>query len=156
MHRFKRVYTVYGNTKVVVTFHGESLMFSHVHVGARNLSKLVCFYEAILSRLGLVQIPEGNGGSAQGVGWKYPDKRWPQFYVQLPVNGLPSTWGNGVQVSFLVASHADVKEIWELAITMGGTDEGPPGFREYATDFFAAYCRDPEGNKLCFVCAPEA
>lgn len=34
----------------------------------------------------------------------------------------------------------------------GGTNEGAPGLRkQYAPDFFAAYCRDPEGNKLCFV-----
>ena len=131
-------------------------MFSHVHVGARDLGKLVDFYEPILSRLGLVQMPEGNGGSTQGVGWKYPDKRWPQFFVQLPVNNLPATWGNGVQISFLVASQAEVREIWEFAINSGGTDEGAPGFREYAADFFAAYCRDPEGNKLCFVYTSEA
>lgn len=82
-------------------------MFSHVHVGARELDKLVVFYEPILAKLGLEKMPEGNGGPAQGVGWKYPDKRWPQFYVQVPENGLPSTWGNGVQVSFLAASQED-------------------------------------------------
>ncbi|MBZ6388539.1 MULTISPECIES: VOC family protein [Pantoea] len=60
-----------------------------------------------------------------------------------------------MQVSFLVASQEEVQEIWHLALKMGGTNEGKPGFREYASDFYAAYCRDPEGNKLCFVHAPE-
>lgn len=128
-------------------------MFSHIHVGARELERLVVFYDVILSRLGLIQMPQGNGGSAQGVGWQYPDRRWPQFYVQHPVNGLPATWGNGAQVSFFAASEAQVREVWELAVSQGGTDEGKPGFREYAPDFYAAYCRDPEGNKLCFVYA---
>lgn len=130
-------------------------MFSHVHVGARDLNALVAFYEPLLAKLGFEQMPEGNGGQAKGVGWKYPYKRWPQFYVQGPENGLPSTWGNGMQVSFLVASQEEVQEIWHLAMKMGGADEGKPGFREYASDFYAAYCRDPEGNKLCFVHAPE-
>ncbi|WP_431038459.1 VOC family protein [Pseudomonas yamanorum] len=129
-------------------------MFSHVHVGARDLECLVAFYDALLVKLGLIKMPAGNGGSAQGVGWQYPNKRWPQFYVQHPANGLPATWGNGVQVSFMVASEAQVREAWALAIEMGGANEGKPGFREYASDFYAAYCRDPEGNKLCFVYAP--
>jgi predicted lactoylglutathione lyase len=60
-----------------------------------------------------------------------------------------------VQVSFLAASEAQVREVWALAIEMGGTNEGKPGFREYASDFYAAYCRDPEGNKLCFAYAPD-
>jgi hypothetical protein len=39
---------------------------------------------------------------------------------------------------------------------MGGLDEGPPGPRpQYSEGYFGAYCRDPEGNKLCFVYAPD-
>jgi predicted lactoylglutathione lyase len=75
--------------------------------------------------------------------------------VQVPENGLPSTWDNGMQVNFLVASKEEVQEIWRLAIRIGGTDYGKPGFREYASDFYAIYSRDPEGNKLYFVHASE-
>lgn len=52
-------------------------MLSHVHVGARNLECLVAFYDALLAKLGLIQICEGNGGSAQGVGWPYPGLKCP-------------------------------------------------------------------------------
>jgi hypothetical protein len=39
-------------------------------------------------------------------------------------------------------------------LRQGGLDEGAPALRpQYASDFYAAYCRDPEGNKLAFVCA---
>jgi len=103
-------------------------MFSHVHVGARDLECLVVFYDALLAKLGLIQMPEGNGGAARGVGWRYPNRRWPQFYVQHPINGLAATWGNGVQVSFLAASEAQVREVWALAIEMGGTNEGSRAF----------------------------
>jgi hypothetical protein len=56
-------------------------MFSHIYVGARELERLVGFYYSILSRLGLIQMPQGDGGGAQGVGWQYLDRRRPQFYV---------------------------------------------------------------------------
>jgi len=35
----------------------------------------------------------------------------------------------------------------------GGSDEGKPAFRpQYSDTFYAAYVRDPDGNKLAFVC----
>jgi hypothetical protein len=34
----------------------------------------------------------------------------------------------------------------------GGTDEGAPGPRpQFAADYYGAYVRDPDGNKLHFV-----
>ncbi len=42
-----------------------------------------------------------------------------------------------------------------------GTSDGAPGLRpQYNPDFYAAYVRDPDGNKLAAVCrgfvAPQA
>jgi catechol 2,3-dioxygenase-like lactoylglutathione lyase family enzyme len=37
------------------------------------------------------------------------------------------------------------------ALAQGGTDEGAPGLRPYGAGFFAAYVRDPDGNKLSAV-----
>jgi len=37
--------------------------------------------------------------------------------------------------------------------TTGATDEGAPGPRpQYTPDWYAAYLRDPTGNKLAIVC----
>ena len=85
-------------------------------------------------------------------GWTSAGREWPQFFVQLPFNGLPATWGNGAQVSFAAPSRGAVDAAWQAAIANGGIDEGKPGLREhYGPDYYGAYCRDPEGNKLCFV-----
>ncbi|MHC2353042.1 hypothetical protein ACVMB3_002500 [Sinorhizobium meliloti] len=32
------------------------------------------------------------------------------------------------------------------------TDEGAPGLRPFHANFYAAYVRDPDGNKLSAVC----
>jgi catechol 2,3-dioxygenase-like lactoylglutathione lyase family enzyme len=127
-------------------------MYSHVVVGARDLSLLTAFYDATLAPLGLVRTGDGRIGEQPGMLWAYPGRRWPQFCVQPPFNGLPSTWGNGVQVSFAAPTREAVDAAWQAALFHGGTDEGEPGLRErYAPDYYGAYCRDPEGNKLCFV-----
>lgn len=130
----------------------EASLFSHIILGARDLGRLTAFYDATLAPLGLVRVDEPEDGGPSGAMWVMPGHRWPQFFVQLPWNGLPATWGNGTQVSFAAPSPAAVDAAWAAAIAQGGSDEGAPGLRpHYAPDYYGAYCRDPEGNKLCFV-----
>ena len=127
-------------------------MFSHIQIGARDLERLIAFYDAVLAPLGLVRMDAESDGGPAGAGWHTPGTPYPLFYVQLPFNGLPATWGNGVQVSFAAGSREQVRAAWQAAIEQGGSDEGEPGIREhYSPDYYGAYCRDPEGNKLCFV-----
>jgi hypothetical protein len=76
------------------------------------------------------------------------DDRWPQFVVREPFDGLPATSGNGTQISFLAGSRACVDGAWAAALAMA---DAMKAHQLCAHDFYAAYCRDPEGNKLCFV-----
>jgi lactoylglutathione lyase len=56
-------------------------------------------------------------------------------------------------VAFLVHARAKVNEAYQLALKHGGSSEGAPGLRpEYHEHYYAAYFKDPEGNKLCVVC----
>lgn len=127
-------------------------MFSHIQIGARDLPAMIEFYDTVLAALGLIRMPAEDDGGPAGAGWQAAGKPWPQFFVQLPFNGLPATWGNGTQISFAANTQQQVQAAWEAAIAMGGLDEGAPGLRpQYAADYYGAYCRDPEGNKLCFV-----
>ncbi|MFF7710668.1 VOC family protein [Pseudomonas sp. NPDC007930] len=128
-------------------------MFSHIILGARDLAALAAFYDPVLAALGLQRMPDEDDGGPAGVGWQLPGQRLPQFFVQLPFNGQPASAGNGTQVSFLAASREQVDAAWAAALAAGGVDEGAPGVRpRYAADYYGAYCRDPEGNKLCVVC----
>lgn len=132
--------------------NGQAGMYSHIILGARDLELLGRFYDAVLAPLGLVRMGQEDDGGPPGIGWVIPGRHWPQFFVQLPFNGLPATWGNGTQVSFMAPSPAAVDAAWQAALARGGVDEGAPGIRaHYAPDYYGAYCRDPEGNKLCFV-----
>lgn len=127
-------------------------MFSHIIVGARDLDRMTRFYTPVLAAIGLVLMPDEDDGGPAGQGWHRPGTRWPQFYIQEPFNGSPAAPGNGTQVSFACASPAQVDAAWAAALANGGSDEGPPGVRaHYDPDYYGAYCRDPEGNKLCFV-----
>jgi predicted lactoylglutathione lyase len=61
--------------------------------------------------------------------------------------------GNGSMVAFRAKSWRQVDDFHAAALACGGTSEGPPGLRpQYNPDFYAAYVRDPDGNKLAVVC----
>ena len=56
-------------------------------------------------------------------------------------------------VAFGAKSWRQVDEFHAVALAHGGTSEGLPGIRpHYNPDFYAAYVRDPDGNKLAVVC----
>ncbi|MFM7444877.1 MAG: VOC family protein, partial [Tabrizicola sp.] len=70
-----------------------------------------------------------------------------------PFDGNPASVGNGTMVSFLAQTRAQVDAFHAAALAHGGTDEGAPGLRpQYGPHFYAAYVRDPDGNKLNAVC----
>ncbi len=70
----------------------------------------------------------------------------PGLPIAVPFDGNPATAGNGVLVALEAKDKAQVDRIHRLALSLGGTDEGPPGPR--GEGFYAAYSRDPDGNKL--------
>ena len=55
--------------------------------------------------------------------------------------------GNGTMVALQAKDKDQVHRLYKIAMAHGGTDEGPPGPRG-DSGFYAAYFRDPDGNKL--------
>ena len=60
--------------------------------------------------------------------------------------------GNGTMVAIEAKDREQVQKLHEIALAHGGSDEGEPGPRgepnENGMLFYAAYFRDPDGNKL--------
>ena len=55
--------------------------------------------------------------------------------------------------AFLASSRAQVDAVYQVALAHGGSSEGAPGLRpEYHANYYGAYVRDTEGNKLCVAC----
>jgi hypothetical protein len=74
----------------------------------------------------------------------------PGIGVIKPFDGKAATVGNGMMVALMCDSPSKVKAIYDKAIKLGGKDEGPPGLRW--GNFYAAYFRDLDGNKLNAFC----
>ncbi|MFW6413186.1 MAG: VOC family protein [Oceanicaulis sp.] len=116
-------------------------MIGYVTLGTNNLEKAVAFYEPIAKLLDTPRMMEGE----TYVAWGRPDGA-AGIGIMKPFDGNPASVGNGVMVALLARDEAHVKEIYEIALANGGTDEGAPGLR--GGGFYAAYFRDPDGNKL--------
>jgi catechol 2,3-dioxygenase-like lactoylglutathione lyase family enzyme len=126
-------------------------MFSYVSLGTRDLSRSIAFYDAVLAPLGHLRIPDYDPG-ATSAAWGLDDPG-PHLWVTAPFDGNPASVGNGTMVSFLAETRAAVDAFHAAALAHGGTDEGAPGLRpDYGAAFYAAYVRDPDGNKLNAVC----
>ncbi len=72
-----------------------------------------------------------------------------QFSVETPVDGRPASAGNGVHVAFQARDRAMVQAFYEMGLAHGGIDDGAPGVRpEYDANYYGAFVRDPDGNKV--------
>ncbi len=126
-------------------------MFSYISLGTRNLAQALRFYDAVLAPLGHQRI-EDYDPDDRSAAWGLDDPG-PHLWVTEPFDGQPATVGNGTMVSFLAPSRAAVDAFHAAALAQGGSDEGGPGLRpQYGAHFYAAYVRDPDGNKLNAVC----
>lgn len=121
-------------------------IFTHVCVGTNDLPKANKFYDASLKPLGISNLgPMGDGATLYGAGA-------PEFVVLTPGNGLPSTYANGGTLGFAASSRAAVREFHAAGVANGGKCEGAPGPRNFTPTSYAAYLRDPDGNKICAYC----
>lgn len=124
------------------------MAIDHVSVGVTNMKRSKSFYDAALAPLGMTPImPVEIRGQLVGVGYGMNGK--PSFWIQLPINGQPASMGNGVHIAFTAPNHAAVDAFFLAALEQGGIEDGKPGLRtEYHPDYYGAFVRDPDGNKI--------
>ena len=117
-------------------------MIGYVTLGTTDLARGAKFYDAIAKEMGTGRMMEeetfiawGTPGGGAGIGLTYP------------FDQKPASVGNGVMVALEAKDREQVDRLYEIALANGGSDEGPPGPRG-DQGFYAAYFRDPDGNKL--------
>ena len=125
-------------------------LLHHTCVGTNDMNRAVTFYQAILGALGAQVVGEVPDHATM-----FGREDGPEFFVLKPGNGEPATFANGGTYGFNAESRSQVDEFHARGLANGGTDEGPPGPRDFAPNAYAAYLRDPDGNKICAVCFAE-
>ena len=120
-------------------------MIGYSTVGTNDIDTAAAFYDALFATLGAKRQFDSKTFIAWG-----RDMNSPAFAVAKPYDGNASTVGNGVIVALVMSNTEQVDALYAKALELGGSDEGPPGDR--GDSFYAAYFRDPDGNKLNAFC----
>jgi len=140
-------------------------MFTYICLGTNDLERAIRFYDAALGALGLRRCgaddPDMAGTMAGWGTYENDGATEIALWVCRPFDGRAAIAGNGTMVALRATSWREVDAFHAAAIAAGGRSEGLPGLRlHYNPDFYAAYVRDPDGNKLAAVCrgftAPQA
>ena len=122
-------------------------MIGYVCIGTNDLGSAARFYDELLAVLGAKR----NGETERYVSWGLTPDGVSLLLIK-PHNGQPATAGNGNMTALAANSTAQVDAVYKKAIALGAKDEGPPGAR--SETFYAAFFRDPEGNKLAAYYSP--
>lgn len=122
-------------------------MFDHIDCPVTDIRRSITFYDALLAPLGLVRLitrltPAGGGASNAGYGRDGHAGFW-----------LSDASRKGrLHVGFSAATREAVEAFHAAGLAAGGTDNGAPGLRPYAANYFAAYIIDPDSHNIEAVC----
>ena len=125
-------------------------MISHACIGVRDLNRAIQFYDTVLGIIGANEVIKNErvkmyGTSVDG----------PKLMVCTPFNKKEASVGNGSMVMIQADSQESVKKLYEKALELGASDEGPPDDR-LGGIIYAAYIRDLDGNKIGFLHRPKS
>jgi catechol 2,3-dioxygenase-like lactoylglutathione lyase family enzyme len=117
-------------------------MIDHVSIAVRDLDAMGRFYEAVLGTLGHAKLRD----QADTLGF---GKRYPEFWLNhRPAMALAPV-DSGHHVCLRAADMQAVEAFHKAALRAGGSCDGAPGWRpEYSDGYYAAFIRDPEGNRI--------
>jgi len=117
-------------------------MIDHVSIAVKDLTASTAFYQRVLAPLGMTLLVERS--SAAGFG-----KRYPEFWLNArPAMAAPGE-DTGAHVCLRTPSEDAVRAFHAAGVDGGGRCDGAPGMRTASTtDYFAAFIRDPDGNRI--------
>jgi catechol 2,3-dioxygenase-like lactoylglutathione lyase family enzyme len=118
-------------------------MIDHISMAVRDLAKAEPFYIALLAPLGMTKL-RAWPKAAIGFGKKYPE-----FWINRRDAMGRVAEDSGVHICLRAQDSAAVDAFHAAALKGGGTSDGAPGLREkYHGNYYAAFIRDPDGNRI--------
>jgi catechol 2,3-dioxygenase-like lactoylglutathione lyase family enzyme len=124
-------------------------MIDHISVGVSDLERAAGFYEATLAPLGLVRLV--TRPATVGFG-----KAYPEFWINLRADMARVAPDSGVHICLRAKSTGEVDAFHAAALNAGGSSDGAPGLRPHdRVRYYAAFVRDPDGNRIEAVTFPK-
>ena len=117
-------------------------MIDHISIGVSDLERSARFYEATLAPLGLTRVVTRPATIGFG-------KAYPEFWINWRPRMRPAAPESGSHICLRSKSAAEVDGFHEAALKAGGESDGAPGLRPHdRVRYYAAFIRDPDGNRI--------
>ena len=125
-------------------------MIDHVSVSVADIDRAARFYEAALAALGFSRLVTRPATIGFG-------KAYPEFWINLRQDMAKAPHESGTHVCLRAKSTAEIDAFHAAALRSGGTSDGAPGLRPHdRVKYYAAFVRDPDGNRIEAVTFPPA
>jgi catechol 2,3-dioxygenase-like lactoylglutathione lyase family enzyme len=123
-------------------------MIDHISVGVSDLGRSARFYEQTLASLGLTRLVTRPGTVGFG-------KSYPELWINLRAGMPPVAPESGCHICLRATSTGEVDTFHAAALKAGGSSDGAPGLRPHdRVKYYAAFIRDPDGNRIEAVTFP--
>ena len=120
-------------------------LLDHVSITVRSLERAKPFYIGIMSALGAIIAYERD----DAIGFGQRNRPDSDGHTYLSVYQSPHASPDPRRHwCFRAASVEQVHAFHAAGVAARGTDDGSPGLRNYHPQYYAAFLRDPEGNKV--------
>lgn len=116
-------------------------MIGHIGFYVNNLKESKTFYTPLLKTLGYEMIFENEACLCLG------REGIAHFEVYV---GKPHT--SPIHIAFSCDSQEMVNQFYAVALELGATSNGEPGYRNYLPNYYACFVLDPNGHNLEGVC----
>ncbi len=117
-------------------------MIDHISIAVRDLAVAGRFYELVLATIGLNKLIVRP--TTIGFGKTYPD-----FWLNQRRDMAPANPNSGMHVCLRASGPEAIEAFHSTALRAGGLSDGAPGLRpEYTAGYYAAFIRDPDGNRI--------
>jgi catechol 2,3-dioxygenase-like lactoylglutathione lyase family enzyme len=117
-------------------------MIDHISIAVRDLDRSARFYQGVLAAIGyekLVVRPRTIGFG----------KAYPEFWLNLRATMGAVEVDGGAHVALRVRTIELVDAFHAAGLAAGGTSDGAPGLRpQHGEGYYAAFVRDPDGNRI--------
>ncbi|MCK2148512.1 VOC family protein [Marinobacter alexandrii] len=119
-------------------------MIGYVTIGVSDINKAKDFYTKLLTDMDAkILLDMGR------IAFIGKNMGTPMLAVCEPFNQEPNHPGNGNMFALQPGSKEAVDAHYHKALELGGSCDGEPGQR-IPNQFYGAYVKDPDGNKLAF------
>lgn len=120
-------------------------MIDHLSITTTDVDRAQVFYDAVMGALGYPRVYRRPEAIGYGERRHEPDSP-PCISIYLCRGTFVP---DNRHWAFRAASPAAVRAFHAAALRHGGSDDGPPGLRpQYDPDYYGAFVRDPDGNRI--------